>query len=149
MSYCEPCPLTAAARTRQSAFELLATIKELRDHWLVKTVKGRQIISLYKHCSPSLLKAVFLDRRFRSELLNGLEQLQPAIYAVQQSLRGHNEPYVFTPADVQTIERLLEVTIAKLPEPLALQTNKLKHSLALPSMAGQNIHDYLVSVKLS
>lgn len=142
------CPLTAAVGHRQSAFEMLATIREIRDTLLAKTVKGRQIISLYKQCSPTLLKAVFLDRRFRNQLLNSIDNLQPAIAGIKGALAGNGDDYVFTPEDALTISNLLELTINKLPAPQVRLANKLKQSLLFSSMPGKTVGEYLALVKL-
>lgn len=142
------CPLSAAVSNRQSAFEMLATIREIRDTLLTKTVKGRQLISLYKQCSPTLLKAVFLDRRFRNELLIGLENLQPAIAGVKSSLNGGDNTYVFTQEDAQTITYLVDLTINRIPESQEKLANKLKQSLHFSYMPGKTVKEYLAIVNL-
>lgn len=142
------CPLMAAASHRQSAFEMLATIREIRDTLLAKTVKGRQLISLYKQCSPTLLKAVFLDRHFRNELLNGLEKLQPAVAGIKNFLNGSDKTYVFTQEDAHTITYLIDLTINKIPESQVKLANKLKQSLHFSYMTGKTVTEYLSIVNL-
>lgn len=148
MEYSGLCPLTVAARHNRSVFEILSTIKEIRDNLLNRTEKGRAIISLYARCSPTLLKAVFLDSRFRAAVLDGLSRLNPAIVGIQATLDGVNRPYVFTEEDAHTASHLMELTIGKLPRGLAMQAKALEQDLHLYTMPGKTVADYLKAVRL-
>lgn len=142
------CPLTVAARHNRSAFEIISIVKEIRDHLLSQTEKGRAIISLYSSCSPALVKAVFLDGRFRSAVLEGLSRLKPAIVGIQATLNGVDRHYVFTEEDASTVAFLMDITIAKLPISLATQAKALGQELHLYAMPGRTVAEYLRAVKL-
>ncbi|MEW6698546.1 MAG: hypothetical protein AB1341_14580 [Bacillota bacterium] len=142
------CPLTEAAHHRTSAFMMLSFVRDLRDTLLCKTEKGRHMMSLYKLCSPTLVKVVLLDPRFRTEILDGLEKLKPAIAGVKKTLEGHSRTYIFTQEDAQTVSYLLDLSVKRLPRSLAMQMQNLKKDLHLDSMPGKSVTDYLTSVKL-
>lgn len=142
------CPLTAAARHRTSALMMLSIIRDLRDDLLTKTEKGRQMMSLYNLCSSTLVKVVLFDSRFRTELLDGLEKLKPAIAGVKKTLDGHSRTYIFTQQDARTASHLLDLSIKRLPRTLAMQMQSLKQDLHLASMPGKSVPEYLKSVNL-
>ncbi|WP_072912093.1 hypothetical protein [Desulforamulus aeronauticus] len=142
------CPLSVAARQNRSSFEILSIVKEIRDHLLSQTEKGRTIISLYASCSPALVKAVLLDGRFRSTVLDGLARLKPAIVGIRATLGSGDRDYVFTEADANTVAFLMDITIAKLPKGLATQAKALEQELHLYDMPGKTVAEYLRAVKL-
>ncbi|AQS59719.1 hypothetical protein [Desulforamulus ferrireducens] len=148
MEYPGHCPLTVAARHNPSVFEILSSAKEIRDNLLKQTEKGRAIISLYATCSPTLVKAIFFDGRFRAAVFDGLAKLKPAIAGIQATLDGEDRHYVFTAEDADTVSYLMDLTIERLPRNLAKQVRALKQELQLSAMPGRNVKDYLTAVQL-